>query len=134
MSDAVIEASSPAPVGDPVFAPVAGPSPKDDDDNVADHCFTGGRTVQTDLSGAALALDHVRIESLAVVDVQNVNILVLDQSGGIHQVFIDGDAANIVEIGFGYLDAVYFGFQYSDHHSGLQTYGLQRIRPNLVNR
>ena len=35
MSDAVIEASSPAPVGDPVPAPVAGPSPKDDDDNVA---------------------------------------------------------------------------------------------------
>jgi hypothetical protein len=47
---------------------------------------------------AAYAGEGVSGEPVAVVDVQNVNLLILDDVGGFQELRVEGDAAHIVEV------------------------------------
>ena len=44
-------------------------------------------------------LHRVRLEARAVVDVEDVHLLVLEDVGELHQHRIEGDRADVVEIG-----------------------------------
>ena len=83
----------------------------DDDHDIADGGFAGGGTVQTDHTGIFRPFDDVGLQPFAVVDVQHLHFLVLDHVGGLHQRFVDGDAAHVVQIRLRDGGLVYFRFQ-----------------------
>ena len=74
-------------------------------------------TIQTDGATAALTCDGVGVKSLTVIHVNNIHALALDDASGIHEVLVDGDAANVVEVGIGDRHTVYLGFHDLDVHS-----------------
>ncbi|MNR68220.1 hypothetical protein D3C85_1926490 [compost metagenome] len=61
-----------------------------DDDQVAHSGAACGRSVHGNHAGAALALDRVGGEALAVVDVPDVDLFVLDDVGRFQQVLVNG--------------------------------------------
>ena len=73
-------------------------------------------SVEANATTPALAGYDVGAESLAVVVVDDVDSLACDEVGGIHEVLVDGDAAHVVEVGLGDLDAVELAFQYFYDH------------------
>src|SRR4051794_26323701 len=77
-----------------------------DDDLVPRSGQVGGRAVHLHRPGARLAVDHVGDEAGAVVDVPNVDLLVGDQVSACHQLGVDGDAADVVDIAVGHSRAV----------------------------
>lgn len=79
-----------------------------DDDNVTGLHLARCRSVETNLTTAAFTSDDVCLKSFAVVVVNNVNMFVREDVGGIHQVTVNGDAANIVEIGIRNSDTMNF--------------------------
>ena len=79
-----------------------------DDDFVAHLEFSGGGTIEADAATAALASDNVSFDALSVAIVDHVHMFAGQKSGGLHQVFIDGDASHVVEVGLRYVGAVYF--------------------------
>ena len=54
-----------------------------------------------DLARAALAGDRVGLEAGAVVDVDDVHLLVLEDVGGLEQVRVDRDRADVVQVAVG---------------------------------
>gem|GEM_PF-33872 len=75
-----------------------------------------GRAVDRDHAAAALALDGIGDEALAVVDVPDVHLLVLDDVGGVQQVLVDRAGAFIVQLALCGLDAVDLGFEQGAEH------------------
>ena len=57
-----------------------------DDDQIADTHLVGGGAVELDRAAAALAGDRVGRESLAVVDVDDVDLLAGDDVRGVQQI------------------------------------------------
>ncbi len=86
----------------------------DDDHLVPGRHQTGGRTVETDL--AALTLDGVRLEARAVVDVEDGDLLVGKDVGQRHELGVDGDRADVVEVGAGDGGAVDLGLHHAAAH------------------
>lgn len=72
------------------------------DDDVVDGNFSRGWPIEADHACLALAFDDVGFKTLAVIDIDNLNALTFDEVGGIHEVFIDGDTADVVEVGLRY--------------------------------
>ena len=65
---------------------------------------------------AGLAVDHVGDEAGAVVDVPDVDLLVGDQVGLGHQLGVDRDAADVVDVAVGDRRAVDLGLQHLPLH------------------
>ena len=65
-----------------------------------------GGAVQADGAAAALAGDGVGFQPRAVVVVDDLDFFINENAGGVQQIQIDGNAADVVEIGFGNGDAV----------------------------
>jgi molybdenum cofactor cytidylyltransferase len=74
-------------------------------------------SVQTDTATATFALDDVSFKAFAIVYVENLHLLTLNHTCGIHQILVDGDAANIVKVSLRNSYAVNLRFKYLDKHS-----------------
>jgi len=87
-----------------------------DDDDVAHLRLAGCCAIETDTTAATLSTDNVGVEAFAVVVVDNVNAFTSNEADSVHEVFVDGDAAHVVEVGFSHLDAMQLRFQYFNLH------------------
>ncbi len=87
------------------------------DDDVADLRAPGGCPVETNNAGTAFTLDHVGDQTFAIVVVDNMDLLIFEQSGRIHQILVDGNAADIIQFSLRYPDPVDLGFHYGNKHS-----------------
>ena len=58
-------------------------------------------TVDPDDTAAALAGDHIGLEPVAVVDVDDAHLLALHQVRGVEQIGVDGHRADVVQVGLG---------------------------------
>ena len=66
---------------------------------------------------AALAGDRVRLEAGAVVDVDDVHLLVLEDVGGVEQVAVDRDRADVVQVAVGHRRPVDLGLEHRSLHA-----------------
>ena len=57
--------------------------------------------IEAYLSCTTLPLDDIGDKAFAIVVVDDMYLLAFEHASGIHQIFVDGDAAHIVEIGLG---------------------------------
>lgn len=71
------------------------------DDQIAQRGTAGGRAVQRDAAAAALAPDRIGDEALAIGDIPDVHLLVLQQVGGVTQVFMDRARSLAVQVARG---------------------------------
>ncbi len=62
---------------------------------------SGGRTIQDDASGVLWSFDNIGDESLAIIQVQDMNLLAWQEIRGLHQRLIDGEATFVLELGPG---------------------------------
>lgn len=90
----------------------------DQDDQIAGVHEVGGCAVDADDTGAALALDDVRLQPGTVVDVDDVHELPGQQIGRFHQLGIDSDRADVVQIGLGHGGPVDLRLEHRTHHRG----------------
>jgi hypothetical protein len=97
-----------------VVVPVA-----DDDHPVATMDQMSGGTVETDLTGARRAFDDVGLETSTVVDVDDGDLLELEQIGLPHQVSVDGDRADVVQVRVGDGGAVDLRLHHATTHDVL---------------
>ena len=88
------------------------------DEQIARAGTAGGRAVHRDHAAAALALDGVGDKALAVINVPDVNLFVFHDVGGIHQVFVNGARAFVVQLAVRGGGAVDFGFEQGAVHGG----------------
>src|SRR6202521_2748338 len=61
--------------------------------------------------------DGVRLQARAIIDVDHLHFFVGIDVGGLQQIGIDGDAANIVQVGLGDGGTVNLAFAHSALHS-----------------
>lgn len=87
-----------------------------DNDEVALLREAGGGTVDADDAGILFALDGVGRETVAVVDIQDVDLLVGQNIRLIHDGAVDGYRALVMEVGLGHRGAVNFAFEHADIH------------------
>ena len=98
-----------------------------DDDLVAGRGQVGGGAVDLHRPRAGLAVDHVGDEARAVVDVPDVDLLVGDQVGAGHQLGVDRDAADVVDVAVGDRRPVDLRLQHLPlHRSPLRRSGLDQ--------
>ena len=87
-----------------------------DDDLVAGAGQVGGGAVDLHRARAGLAVDHVGDEAGAVVDVPDVDLLVGDQVRAGHQLGVDRDAADVVDVAVGHRRPVDLGLEHLPLH------------------
>ena len=73
-----------------------------DDDDVAGLYLAGSCSVEAYRARASFSLDDIGRESFAVVVVDDVYPFAFDDVGCVEQVGINGDAADVVEVGLCY--------------------------------
>src|SRR3954451_13620664 len=103
----------------------------DDDDRVAAVHEPGRGAVDLHVAGAPDPGDGVRLEAGAVVDVDDVHLLVLEDVGGLEQVRVDGDRADVVQIAVGHRRPVDLGLEHHAlHHVLLMSLlSINRVSP-----
>jgi hypothetical protein len=74
------------------------------------------RTVQTHYPTAAFACNSVGLKTFSIIIVDDGDFFVDADTRGIKQVFIYGNAADVVEVGFGNGGAVYLAAEQSAEH------------------
>ncbi len=89
----------------------------DNDDDVAFRSQSGGGAVEEHRAGTGGGLDDVGDQPLAVVEVEDVNLLAGQEIGGSHQIAIDGDAPLVVQVGARQSGAVNFRPQHEPLHA-----------------
>ena len=87
-----------------------------DYDRIAHDNLACSRAIETDAATAAFATDDVCLETLAIVIVHHLHLLACNDSGRIHQILVDGDTADVVQICLRNSYAVNLRFKYFDHH------------------
>ena len=78
------------------------------DDKVANLKFACGSTVKAYFPAASLSFYDICVNSFAIVYVYNGNLFVFVKPCCLYKIFINGNAANVVEIGFSYAYTVNF--------------------------
>ncbi len=86
------------------------------DNHVAHSHLACCGAIEADGARATLAPDGVGFEALAVVDVYDGHFLVFDHVGRIEQIFVDGDAAHIVQLGLRDFNAMNLRLKNFDVH------------------
>ena len=79
-----------------------------DDDEVAGVDEVSGGAHDGDVAGAACVFDDVSFVAGAVGDVGDEDFFVSDDSGGVHEVLVDGDGAVVVDLSVGNFNAMDF--------------------------
>ena len=87
-----------------------------DNHNVARLHQPRRRAVQAHDAAAALACDGVGFKTRAVVVVHDLHFFVHADARRVQQVLVDGDAANVVQVGLGYGGAVDFAAEQGSKH------------------
>jgi hypothetical protein len=70
----------------------------DDNDLIANCSFAGSRTVQANNARAGRTLDKISLEALAVIDVNDRNLLIGQEIGRSHKLGIERKRALVIEI------------------------------------
>ena len=89
----------------------------ENNDDIAHLHLAGGRPIEANGARAALPPNGVGLEPLAVVHVHDGHLFVFHKVGGVHQVLVNGHAANVVQLGLRDRDPVNLGLHYFDVHS-----------------
>ncbi len=76
----------------------------------------GGGTVEANHARASFTFDDVGFEAFTIVVVDDLHAFALNEVGCVQQVFINGDAADVVQVGLRDLNPVNFGFESLDQH------------------
>lgn len=92
---------------------------RNNDDNVSHLHTPRCRAIQANDAASALAPDGVSLETLAIVVVHDLHFLAFHDVGCFEQVLINGDAADVVQVGLRNADTVYFAFENFDEHGFL---------------
>lgn len=79
-----------------------------DDDEVPDVYESSSGAVKTDCTGVWSAGDGIGGESIAVIDVVDIDLFPFADIGGLHKDRVDGDGAFVVQAGIGNSNAVDF--------------------------
>ena len=73
-------------------------------------------TIDADDAAASFPFYGIGVKTISVCDIVNVNLLILNDIYSVHQDFVNGDAADIVQIRLCYRCTVDFRFHYFDIH------------------
>lgn len=92
------------------------PAVADDDENITNLYTAGGSAIEANHTRAPFASDDVGFEAFAIVVVDDLDSLPFDEVGGIHEVFVDGNAPDVVQVGLGDLYPVNFRFKSLNQH------------------
>ena len=76
-------------------------SVRDDDHHISNSALAGSWSVQATYAGTAFTPDNIGFYPRAVVDVDHLYFLVFNDLRCIHKVLVEGQAAYIMEVGFG---------------------------------
>ncbi len=77
-------------------------------DNIANLCPAGCCSVQAYDARTALTLNDIRNKPFAIVVVNDMNLLILEQTGCIHEILINGYTSDVIEFSLRDFDAVQF--------------------------
>src|SRR5215471_20232855 len=88
----------------------------DDDDKIALLGETGGGAVDADDAGAWGRRNGISRKALAVVDVENIDLLMGQNAGALHQGGVDRDRTFIIEVALGHHRAMDFAFEQGELH------------------
>ena len=99
----------------------------DDDNDVALRIQTSGCPIETDNSGATSTSNGVCFQAGAVADIDHLYYFIGIDIGSFQQIEVDGDAADIVQVGLGNGGAVNLAFAHSalHRHSSFQMFKVQ---------
>lgn len=102
------------------------PGVRNNDDHIAYLYEPGGGAVEADYAATAFAANGIGFEPGAVVVVDDLHLFAFYDVGRFQQLFVDGDAADIVQIGLRDAHAVNFTLENFNKHGQF----LQRIVTN----
>ena len=88
-----------------------------DDDEIPRIDQMRRRTVDADRTSARFTRNRIRDQAVAVVDIEDVNLLVFDDVGGPHQVGVDGHASLVMQLRIGDGRSMNLGLEQSSLHS-----------------
>src|SRR5687768_5466836 len=88
----------------------------DHNHSIANSYSARRRSVQTKDTRAALTFNDVSLQPRTIADVDNLDAFVLEELCRIHQVFIDGDTAYIIQVRLSDSNAMKFGFIDRNQH------------------
>src|SRR4029079_10430609 len=105
---------------------------RDDDDAVAGLHQPSGRAIEDHITGPAL--HHIGLEPSTVVDVEHRDLLELPQVGERHQLAIERDRADVVDIGARHRGAVHLRLHHRALHNSApvtvsSTLSISRVAP-----
>lgn len=83
-----------------------------DDDDIADLDLSGGGAVEADLAGMAFGGDDIGFKPGSVVIIDDLHPFSFQDPGGIHELFVDGDAPHVVEVGLRHRSPMDLGFEH----------------------
>ncbi len=89
-----------------------------DDDVVPLLGQVGRRAVDLDDAGTLGARDYIGFKAASVGHIPDVDVLMGDQVGGLHQVRVNGDTPLIMQVRHGDRGTVDLGFEHGTKHSG----------------
>ena len=72
--------------------------------------FVGRGSVYANHAATSLSLDGVGADAFSIGDIVYVNFFVLNNVAGFHQSLVNSDAADIVKVGLGNCNSMYFRF------------------------
>ena len=99
----------------------------DDDHQISGSSQPCGGAVDTDHPAASRSGDRVGREPGTVVDVDHVHLLTGQQVSGGQQVGVDGDRADVVQVGLGHRRAMDLGLQHLSQHDRAAQQALLRV-------
>lgn len=88
-----------------------------DDDHVTGTDQVGGRTVNADYSRISSSFNGIRRQSITVGDVVDLNLLIFDDIGQLHQLDIDCHTTFVMQLSLGDRGSVDLGFQEDSVHA-----------------
>ena len=75
-----------------------------------------GGTVEADHAAARLAGDDVGLQARAALDVCHLDLLILEDACGVHEVLVDGDRPNVVDLGLRDRGSVDLALEHVENH------------------
>lgn len=104
------------------------------DDHVPDGGAAGGSTVQTDDAAPPFAGNGIGFQAGTVVVIADLHSFARKNAGGIHEVFVDGNASHVFQICFGYSGAVDFAVHHGIGHysASSTTLSMSLVLPNFT--
>jgi hypothetical protein len=88
----------------------------DDDHHITDLYPTGGGAVEANHATAPFTTNGVGFEAFTVVVIHDLDLFPFVNIGGFEQLLVNGDTADIVQVGLRDLYPVYFAFKNFDQH------------------